>query len=56
MNVPDWIVGLRHDITHGHMPSLESLIAGAKEAMIWLKVHILIKNNCIPLVVFLCYR
>ncbi|XP_065579540.1 uncharacterized protein LOC136039593 isoform X2 [Artemia franciscana] len=37
MNVPDWIVGLRHDITHGHMPSLESLIAGAKEAMIWLK-------------------
>lgn len=35
--VPEWIVELRHEATHGALPSLNALRAAAKWAIFWLK-------------------
>ncbi|KAK3585727.1 hypothetical protein CHS0354_020295 [Potamilus streckersoni] len=37
IGVPEWIVELRHDATHGALPSLPVLRAGARWALNWLK-------------------
>ena len=33
--IPDWVVQLRHETTHGHMSSLETLKLGLDFALQW---------------------
>jgi len=37
--VPEWIVQLRHETTHGHMPGVTMLRAALEFALGWLDVH-----------------
>ena len=39
LSVPEWIVELRHDTTHGHMPGLTMLRAGLEFSLSWLETH-----------------
>ncbi|KAL3883440.1 hypothetical protein ACJMK2_029703 [Sinanodonta woodiana] len=39
IGVPEWIVELRHDATHGALPSMPVLRAGARWALNWLKTE-----------------
>lgn len=39
MGVPEWIVELRHNATHGSLPSLSMLRSAAQWALQWLKVE-----------------
>lgn len=36
--IPTWIVRLRHDATHGSLPSLDLLVAGCRWALTYLQV------------------
>ena len=37
INIPDWLVDLRHDATHSSLPSMKVLEAGCHVALKWLK-------------------
>ncbi|XP_038604417.1 ribosomal biogenesis protein LAS1L [Tachyglossus aculeatus] len=37
LNIPDWIVSLRHDLTHGKLPQLSTCRKGCKAALDWLR-------------------
>ena len=37
IGIPDWLVDLRHEATHAHLPSLEVLRVGFKFALDWLR-------------------
>ena len=41
LGVPEWIVKLRHDATHGILPSMDLLKTAADWCMEWLKVFLL---------------
>lgn len=37
IEIPDWLVDIRHDATHSSLPSLEILEAGCTVALNWLR-------------------
>ena len=37
MGIPDWVVRLRHDATHGALPGLEVIMAGVDWALGYLR-------------------
>jgi len=37
LNIPDWIVGIRNQIAHGHLPSLILLRKATKHALTWMQ-------------------
>ena len=39
LSVPEWIVQLRHETTHGHMPGLTMLRAALEFALTWLDTN-----------------
>lgn len=39
LGVPDWLVEVRHETTHGQMPGLEVLEAGLGFSLAWLNAH-----------------
>jgi len=39
LSVPEWIVHLRHETTHGHMPEVTMLRAALEYGLAWLDLH-----------------
>lgn len=39
IGLPTWLVDLRHDATHSHLPSLSLLRSGAVNLLMWYRVH-----------------
>lgn len=39
LSIPLYMVEIRHDVTHGRLPSIEYLRIAAKDALRWLDVH-----------------
>ena len=39
LSVPEWIVHLRHETTHGHMPEVPMLRAALEYGLAWLDLH-----------------
>lgn len=46
LNIPDWIVDLRHDTAHGHeLPSIDVMRVVANILLTWLHVSSICKNK-----------
>ncbi|XP_029657714.1 ribosomal biogenesis protein LAS1L-like [Octopus sinensis] len=40
LHIPDWVVQIRHDVTHGMLPSFDVILIGVDESLGWLRVVI----------------